>query len=133
MVANGKPEVVVITGESAGVGRATARAFGQHGAHVGLLARGQDGLAAAQREIESAGGKAIAIPTDVAFADQVETAAARVEETFGAIDVWINNAMTAVFAPFTEMSPDDYRHSHGSHLSRLCLRHAVGTEANEAA
>lgn len=109
MATNGKPKVVVITGASAGVGRATARAFGQRGAHLGLLARGRDGLAAAVEEIESAGGKAIAIPTDVASADQVEAAAARVEETFGPIDVWINNAMTAVFAPFLEMSPDDYQ------------------------
>ena len=74
-----RPEVVVITGASAGVGRATARAFGRQGARVGLLARGEDGLQAAKREVEIAGGKAIVIPTDMADDSQVNAAAEAVE------------------------------------------------------
>src|SRR3954464_8638049 len=102
-------EVVVITGSSAGVGRATARAFGARGAWVGLLARGRDGLEAAAREIERAGGRALAIPTDVADAEAVEAAAEQAERELGPIDVWVNNAMTTVFAPFHEVEPDEYR------------------------
>jgi NADP-dependent 3-hydroxy acid dehydrogenase YdfG len=104
-----KSEVVVITGASAGVGRAIARAFGRRGAHIGLLARGEAGLEAACKEIEQLGGKAIVIPTDVADADQVEAAASKVEETFGPIDVWINDAMESVFAPFAEIDPKVYK------------------------
>src|SRR2546421_2246180 len=88
-----RPEVVVITGASAGVGRATAQAFARQGAHIGLLARGRDGLNAAKRDVEAAGGRALAIPTDVANAAQVESAAAAVERKFGPIDIWVNNAM----------------------------------------
>jgi NAD(P)-dependent dehydrogenase (short-subunit alcohol dehydrogenase family) len=109
---NGKsnrPEVVVITGASAGVGRATAREFARHGAHVGLLARGLDGLEAARREVEDMGGRALALPTDVADAERVEAAAAEVEEKFGPIDVWINNAMTSVFSPIKEMRPEEFK------------------------
>ena len=73
----GRPEVVVITGASAGVGRATVRKFARHGAHIGLIARGVDGLEAARREVEAAGGKALVLPLDVADADAVEQAAAR--------------------------------------------------------
>jgi short-subunit dehydrogenase len=102
-------ETVVITGASAGLGRATAREFGRHGARVGLLARGTDGLAAAKREIEQLGGTAIAIPTDVADAAAVEAAAASVEEMFGPIDIWVNNAMTSVFSPVKEMQPEEYQ------------------------
>ncbi|MEA2415392.1 MAG: hypothetical protein QOI58_2049 [Thermoanaerobaculia bacterium] len=103
------PEVVVITGASAGVGRATARAFGKRGAKVGLIARGKDGLEAAKREIEELGGEAIVLPLDVADENAVEQAAAEVERTFGAIDIWINNAMLSVFSPIMEMTPSDYR------------------------
>ncbi len=103
------PEVVVITGASAGVGRAIARAFARRGAHIGLLARGHEGLEAARREVEQLGGKAIAIPTDVADPDQVESAASQVEETFGPIDVWVNDAMESVFAPFKEIEPAVYK------------------------
>src|SRR4051794_26950398 len=104
-----RPEVVVITGASAGVGRATARAFGRQGARIGLLARGRDGLDGARRDIEEAGGRALALPTDVADAGQVEAAAAAVEETFGPIDIWVNNAMASVFSPVKEMTPDEFR------------------------
>ncbi|MGC1276454.1 MAG: SDR family oxidoreductase [Planctomycetaceae bacterium] len=106
---NGRPEVVVVTGSSAGVGRAIAREFGKHAACVGLLARGEDGLHAAKEEIERHGGRAIVIPTDVSDHDAVEAAAEEVEVTFGPIDVWVNNAMTTIFAPFHKISPDDYR------------------------
>src|SRR6185503_7463779 len=96
---NADQEVVVVTGASAGVGRAVAREFGKRRARVGLVARGTDGLEAARREIEASGGQAIVLPTDMAEADQVELAAAEVEKTFGRIDVWVNNAMTSVFSP----------------------------------
>jgi NAD(P)-dependent dehydrogenase (short-subunit alcohol dehydrogenase family) len=102
-------ETVVITGASAGVGRATARAFGRRGARVGLIARGREGLEAAKREIEELGGEAIVLPLDVADHDAVERAASEVERAFGPIDIWINNAMLSVFSPIAEMTPDDYR------------------------
>ena len=102
-------EVVVITGASAGVGRATARKFARHGARIALLARGTDGLEAAQCEVEELGGTAIVIPVDVANAEQVEAAAARVEIDLGEIDIWINNAMASVFSPIKEMTPGEFR------------------------
>lgn len=104
-----KPEIVVITGASAGVGRAAVRAFAREGAHIGLLARGQDGLEAARREVEEKGGKAVVMPTDVADAEQVEQAAAAVEEQLGPIDIWVNNAMASVFSPFKEMKADEFK------------------------
>ncbi|HET8627678.1 MAG TPA: SDR family oxidoreductase [Thermomicrobiales bacterium] len=104
-----RPEVVVITGASAGVGRATVRRFAQEGAHIGLLARGDAGLEGAKRDVEQAGGRALALPTDIADADAVERAAARVEQEFGPIDIWVNDAMTSVFAPFTEIAPDEFK------------------------
>jgi NAD(P)-dependent dehydrogenase (short-subunit alcohol dehydrogenase family) len=109
MSANGRPQVVVVTGASAGVGRAVAQAFARRGARIGLLARGQDGLEGAKRDVEAAGGRALVLPTDVADAQQVEAAAAAVEETFGPIDVWVNNAMTSVFSPFREMTAEEFR------------------------
>ena len=102
-------EVVVVTGASAGLGRAIAQHFGSKGASVGLLARGVDGLEGAKREIEAAGGSALVLPTDVADADAVEAAAAKVEEQFGPIDIWVNNAMTSVFSPVKEMKADEYK------------------------
>ena len=105
----GKPEVVVITGASAGVGRATVREFAQHGAWVGLIARGQDGLEGAQREVEAAGGRALALPVDVADAGAVEGAAQRVEEELGPIDIWVNNAMASVFSPIKEMTAEEFK------------------------
>lgn len=101
--------VVVITGASAGVGRATARAFAREGAKVGLLARGVDGLEAAKREVEELGGTALVLPTDVASADQIEAAAVAIEEQLGPIDVWVNNAMASVFSPVKEMTHDEFR------------------------
>lgn len=103
------PEVVVVTGASAGVGRATAREFGKRGAKVALLARGEEGLEAAYREVVSAGGEALTIPTDVSDHEQVESAAQRVEEEFGPIDVWVNDAIAVVFAPFKDIEPADFR------------------------
>ena len=102
-------EVAVITGASAGVGRATACEFARHGARIALLARGTDGLEAAQREVEELGGTAIVVPVDVANAEQVEAAAARVEIDLGKIDIWINNAMASVFSPIKEMTPEEFR------------------------
>jgi NAD(P)-dependent dehydrogenase (short-subunit alcohol dehydrogenase family) len=102
-------QVVVVTGASAGVGRATVRAFARRGADVGLLARGSDGLEAARREVEAAGGRAVAIPTDVAEADAVEAAADRIERELGPIDVWVNNAMVSVFSPVKALTPADVR------------------------
>ncbi|HSK11411.1 MAG TPA: SDR family oxidoreductase [Vicinamibacterales bacterium] len=102
-------EVVVITGASAGLGRATARLFGERGAWVGLVARGVEGLEAARREIEDAGGRAIVVPADVADPGQVERAASAVEAEFGPIDTWINNAMVSVFSPVKETTPEEYR------------------------
>lgn len=103
------PEVIVITGASAGVGRSTAHAFARRGAHIGLLARRTDALEAARAEVETLGGRAIAIATDVADSEQVETAASAVEKEFGPINVWVNNAMTTVFAPLQEITPEEFR------------------------
>lgn len=100
--------VVVVTGGSAGVGRATVRAFAAAGWDVGILARGRDGLRGAAREVEQMGQAACAVPTDVAEHDQVEAAAAAVEAELGAIDVWVNNAMTTVFAPVHDIEPGEY-------------------------
>src|SRR5689334_3694120 len=102
-------EVVVITGASAGVGRATAQAFARRGARIALIARGRKGLEGARRDVESLGGEAIALPLDVSDHDAVDQAASEIEETFGAIDIWVNNAMLSVFSPIMEMQPDEYR------------------------
>ena len=104
-----KPEVVVITGASAGVGRAITREFAAQKAHIGLMARGQDRLETAKREVEEAGGEALVLPTDVANAQQVDEAADQVEQKFGPIDIWVNDAMTTVFAPLWEITPDEFR------------------------
>ncbi len=102
-------EVVVITGASGGVGRAAARRFAADGARVALIARGQRGLEAAAREVREAGGEAMTLPIDVADAEQVEGAAAAVEEQFGPIDVWVNDAMVTVYAEFLNIEPAEYR------------------------
>src|SRR5437762_3310875 len=102
-------EVVVITGASAGVGRATTRKVARLGARIALLARGTDGLEVATRVVEELGGTAIVIPVDLANAEQVEAAAARVEIDLGKFDIWINNAMVSVFSPIKEMTPEEFR------------------------
>jgi NAD(P)-dependent dehydrogenase (short-subunit alcohol dehydrogenase family) len=104
-----RPEVVVITGASAGVGRATARAFARDGACVALLARGRDGLEGARRDVEAAGGRALVLSTDVADHEAVEAAAEATERAFGPIDVWVNNAMTSVFSPVHEMTAEEFK------------------------
>jgi short-subunit dehydrogenase len=101
--------VVVVTGASAGIGRATARLFASRGYDVGLIARGGDGLAAVRVEVESAGQRAIAIQADVSDSEAIEQAAKQVEDELGPIDVWINDAMATVFGPFLELEPDEFR------------------------
>lgn len=101
--------VVVVTGASAGVGRATARRFARDGARIALLARGRERLDAAAREVEALGGEALVVPTDVADPDAVDQAATLAEQRFGPIDVWVNNAMTSVFAEITDVSPAEFR------------------------
>ncbi|HLX47900.1 MAG TPA: SDR family oxidoreductase [Streptosporangiaceae bacterium] len=100
---------VVITGASGGIGRATARLYGQRGANVALIARGEAGLAGAAADVERAGGKALALPADVADYGQVNDAASRVEEHFGPIGTWINVAFASVFAPFAEITAEEFR------------------------
>ncbi|MEU7099606.1 SDR family oxidoreductase [Streptomyces longwoodensis] len=101
--------VVVVTGASGGVGRATARAFAARGDRVALLARGREGLAAAAEDVRRAGGEALVVPVDTADAQAIEDAARQVVDAFGRIDVWVNNAFTGIFAPFTEITPEEFR------------------------
>src|SRR5438105_5366870 len=101
--------VVVITGASAGVGRATAHAFARESARIALIARSREGLEAAQREVEQLGGTAIILPADIADADAIEKAAANVERELGPIDIWVNNAMTSVFSPIKEMTAAEFK------------------------
>lgn len=103
------PEVVVVTGASAGVGRAVVRRFAAEGARVGLIARGIEGLQGARSDVDKLGGQALILPGDVADSGFVEEAATRVEEQFGPIDIWINNATTSVFSPIKEMTADEFR------------------------
>jgi short-subunit dehydrogenase len=102
-------EVVVVTGAGAGLGRAIASSFARRGAAVGLIARGEERLEDACREVEALGGRGLMLPLDVADAQAVEEAAARVEAELGAIDVWVNNAMTTVFSPLRDMSAEEFR------------------------
>lgn len=104
-----KPDVVVVTGASAGVGRAIAKEFGAHGASVALLARSHDGLEGARQDVERLGGRALPIQTDVSDDRQVEAAADQAEREFGPIDLWINNAMVSVLSPALRMTAADYR------------------------
>jgi len=124
-------QIVVVTGASAGVGRATVRAFAKAGAWLGLIARGTDGLFAARDEVEALGGRALVLPCDVADAAAVEAAAERMERELGPIDVWVNDAMTSVFSPFLETTPEEFErviqvsllgYVHGT---RAALRHMV--------
>ncbi len=109
MVRPARRRVVVVTGASAGIGRAVARVFARHGYAVGLIARDRERLEAARAEIEARGGEAIVCPADVADAAAVDRAADEVVGRFGAIDVWVNNAMVTVFAPVDEIRPEEYR------------------------
>ncbi len=102
-------QTVVITGASAGIGRATAQLFGQRGANVALLARGAAGLEGAARDVETGGGKALAIQTDVADYSAVVAAAEEAEAAFGPIDTWVNVAFTSVFAPFWEITAEEFK------------------------
>ena len=102
-------KVVVITGASAGVGRATARAFAAKGARIGLIARNREALENAKAEVEARGGEAVVAIADVSDPEAVERAAQLIEDAFGPIDVWINNAMASVLGPITDIPPDEFR------------------------
>jgi NAD(P)-dependent dehydrogenase (short-subunit alcohol dehydrogenase family) len=112
-------ETIVITGASSGIGRAVVRRLAGPDARIGLVARGEDGLEGARADVEKAGGQALVLPADVADPDAVEAAAQAVEEAFGPIDIWINDAMATVFAYFWDVSPEEFRRTtdvtyHGS-------------------
>src|SRR5215218_2374085 len=102
-------KVIAVTGASAGIGRATAERFARTGARVGLIARGRERLEAAAAEVERLGGEALVLPLDVADHAAVDDAAAQIEERFGPLDVWLNNAMATVFAPVTRITPEEFR------------------------
>ena len=104
-----KDKVVVITGATGGVGRATAWEFAKQGAKIALLAREPIKLDATAKEVEGYGGKALTISVDVAHADAVEAAAERVENELGSIDVWVNNAMNSIFSPFKKIKPEEFK------------------------
>lgn len=104
-----KPQVVVITGASAGVGRAVVHEFTRQKAHIGLIARGEERLEHVKREVEENGGKALVLSGDIADPATAERAAERVENEFGPIDVWVNDAMTTIFAPFIEITPEEFK------------------------
>ena len=101
--------VIAVTGASAGVGRATVQRFARQGARLGLIARGRERLEAAAAEVKALGGEALVLPLDVADADAVEDAASQIEERFGPLDVWVNNAMATVFARMSDVTPEEFR------------------------
>src|SRR6266480_2222433 len=103
-----REQVVVVTGATGGIGRALAREYGLRGARVALLARGEEGLDAAANEVQLRGGTPLPIAVDMADAEAVQFAASRVEAELGPIEVWVNNAFTSVFAPFTEIGLDEF-------------------------
>ncbi|MGI8726848.1 MAG: SDR family oxidoreductase [Solirubrobacterales bacterium] len=102
-------ETVVVTGATSGMGRAIARRFADEGAKIGLIARGRDGLEAVKREVEERGGEALILPGDVSDHAFVEASASAVEEAFGPIDIWVNNAMTTIFSFFTDIEPEEFQ------------------------
>ncbi len=121
-----KPQVVVITGASAGVGRATVREFAKDRAKIALIARGQDGLEAAAREVEQVGGQALILPLDVADAQAVDEAAKRIEAELGPIDVWVNAAFAGVLSRFIDMTMEDYeRVTRVTYLGQVHGTHAA--------
>ena len=103
------PGTVVITGASAGLGRALAHRFARDGARLGLIARDRERLEATRLEVEALGGTAIVCPADVADAGALDRVADRIEQELGPIGIWVNNAMASVFSPVTAMQPDEYR------------------------
>ena len=126
-----KAQTVVITGASGGVGRAVARAYGKRGANVALIARGEQGLADAEKDVQNAGGHALPLQVDVADYAAVETAASRIEEELGPIDVWINAAFSSVFATFADTAIEEFRRAtevsylgfvHGTHAALARMR-----------
>ena len=129
------PEIAVITGASAGIGRATAREFARRGCGIALLARGRDGLEAAAREVEALGGEALVIPTDVADHEAVDRAADLAASHFGRIDIWVNNAFAGLFSRFVDASPEEYRrvtdvtYFGQVHGTRAALRHMLPRDA----
>ena len=102
------PPVVVVTGASAGVGRAVVRRFARDKARIGLIARGMDGLEGAKRDVEMAGGEALACPCDVSDFQAVDQAATRIERELGPIDIWVNAAFAGMLAPFMDMTMEEY-------------------------
>ncbi|HEY2378729.1 MAG TPA: SDR family oxidoreductase [Gemmatimonadaceae bacterium] len=107
--ADGRRDVIVVTGASAGLGRAIVERFARDGAAIGLIARGRPRLESAREAVEAVGGRGLVLPLDVANAEAVEQAAQTVEDEFGPIDAWINNAMVSVYSPIREMSADEFR------------------------
>jgi NAD(P)-dependent dehydrogenase (short-subunit alcohol dehydrogenase family) len=103
-----KARIVVVTGGTAGIGRAAVREFAKNGYDVAILARGEDGLEATRKEVEAAGRRALAIATDVADWKAVEAAADRIERELGPIDVWVNNAFAGIFSRFMDVTADEY-------------------------
>ena len=103
-----KSPVVVVTGGSAGIGRATVREFARNGYDVAILARGKEGLNGARRDVEDLGQRALAISTDVADANAVDRAAERIERELGPIDIWVNNAFAGIFSRFMDVTPEEY-------------------------
>src|ERR1700710_867503 len=102
-------QVVVVTGASGGIGRAVAQAYGARGARVALLARGEQGLAGAAEDVRRAGGTPLAVPVDVSYSAAVFSAAERIEQELGEIDIWVNVAFTSVFSPFEQITPEEFR------------------------
>ncbi len=124
-------EVAVITGASAGIGRATAREFARRGCSVALIARGLDGLKAAAEEVEELGGRALILQADVADTEQVQRAASQVAAEFGHIDIWVNNAFAGIFSRFMDMSLEEFRRVNDVtffgqvHGTRAALKHML--------